>query len=87
MFVYRGVLETAIWQASLAWESGSTPLPATIRYIEQDNYLFNAERYCNISQKYLNIVFNGSTRALGAWRVGSNPAIQTRGSLEVCQVP
>lgn len=26
---------------------------------------------------YLNIVFNGSTSALGAFRVGSNPAIQT----------
>lgn len=28
--------------------------------------------------KYLNIVFNGSTSALGAFRVGSSPAIQTR---------
>ena len=27
---------------------------------------------------YLNIVFNGSTSALGAFRVGSSPAIQTR---------
>ena len=26
---------------------------------------------------YLNIVFNGSTSALGAFRVGSSPAIQT----------
>lgn len=46
--------------------------------IEQGNYLFDAEGYCNIPQIYLNIVFNGSTSALGAFRVGSNPAIQTK---------